>query len=296
MSVLKKIETLPSLVEDLLKDADVFLRINSRIGSSKELGKFHTFDSQKLEKLAEMMPEIDRGTRSFAKSNSQTTSRLLSLTMLNVPDSPYRLLRQCLAQIEKKRAALRENIFKLKEDYVRILELRDRYDNEENPYRKERLNIKIERTMAKIADSTAYIEAALKEIGTYQEAYNEIRESYNIDKWDEEDFEKAEVDFLVRLAYRNLIRDMIAHRSPGMGTLELLEQVGINAVAALEEVNDYIDAMEKKKWKDSKPDFEDLASFLNEMAQKHGEDYKKALKHSGLRNSYLPDYCYKEEQ
>ena len=65
-------------------------------------------DSKKLAKISEKMKEMDRANNSFGKGNTQTTSQLMTLTMLC--DAPYRRLRQVLAQIEKKRATLRNCI------------------------------------------------------------------------------------------------------------------------------------------------------------------------------------------
>jgi len=46
------------------------------------------------------------------------------------------------------------------------------------------------------------LRALFKEIGMYQDAYDEIKESYNIpDDWDEEDFEKCEVEEHVKTSF-----------------------------------------------------------------------------------------------
>ena len=68
-----------------------------------------TITPKKLAKISERMVEIDRANLTAGKRNTQTTTQLMTLTMLT--DSPYRRLRQILAQIEKKRGALEEAYF-----------------------------------------------------------------------------------------------------------------------------------------------------------------------------------------
>jgi hypothetical protein len=87
--------------------------------------EFKTFNSQKLSVIADRMPEIDRANNSFGRHNSQTSNVLMTLTMLN-DSSPYRLLRQCAAQLEDRRRALKSSIFDLKKmgkDYLEDLSL-----------------------------------------------------------------------------------------------------------------------------------------------------------------------------
>ena len=57
------------------------------------------------------MVEIDRVNHTAGRSNTQTTNQLMTLTMMT--DSPYRRLRQCMSQIERKRSALEESYFKM---------------------------------------------------------------------------------------------------------------------------------------------------------------------------------------
>jgi len=90
--------------KDLIKYKD----INPII--TKTSGEFKVMTTEKLNQIAEFMPEIDRATTVFGKQNSQTTASLMTLSMLE--SGPYRVLRQILAQIEKKRGALKENMYK----------------------------------------------------------------------------------------------------------------------------------------------------------------------------------------
>ena len=64
-----------------------------------------TMTPDKIQKISERMVEMERANNSLGRSNTQTTNQLMTLTMLT--DSPYRRLRQCLAQIERKKEALK---------------------------------------------------------------------------------------------------------------------------------------------------------------------------------------------
>ena len=84
-------------------DLSILVELNSELA---------VIDDKKLAKISERMKEMDRANLSFNKKNTQTTSQLMSLTMMC--DAPYRRLRQVLAQIEKKRFALEDAAFDLR--------------------------------------------------------------------------------------------------------------------------------------------------------------------------------------
>ena len=60
-----------------------------------------------VEKVNKYLPELEEKTRAFDRKNSQTTLALMSLTMLN-GQSPYRVMRQIMAEVEKRKGALAE--------------------------------------------------------------------------------------------------------------------------------------------------------------------------------------------
>ena len=138
-------------------------------------------DSKKLAKISQRMVEIDRANLTAGKQNTQTTSSLMTLTMLS--DGPYRRLRQVLAQIEKTRNAIEENVFTMRKRKVELRRLRESDDE---------LDIieadQIEHGMLR---GKIYLEGALKELAMFQETYDEIKRTHNIpDNWDEVDMEK----------------------------------------------------------------------------------------------------------
>ena len=81
------------------------------------LGKSSISD-EGLQKICDRLPELHRGKRIFGRRNSQTTSTLMTMTM--IADSPYRQMKQCLSQIDSKRNALIEIHFTAQKNKVKI--------------------------------------------------------------------------------------------------------------------------------------------------------------------------------
>ena len=71
-----------------------------------------------LQKICDRLPELQRAKRAVGRRNSQTTSTLMTMTM--IADSPYRQMKQCLSQIDTKRNALIEAHFRTKKNKVKI--------------------------------------------------------------------------------------------------------------------------------------------------------------------------------
>jgi len=298
-------------VEELIDKENVYMQIATRGAdpNAKELIDFKTFNEEKLALVAERMPEINRATRIFGKQNSQATGKLMSLHM--IAQSPYRRMKQCLAKIERKRSALKENIFKLRENKVEL----DRYlykqkkllnkiaDIEEGKedgdpvllnFDLQDLDIKIQKLAADISDSNVYIEAALKEIGMYQESYEEIRESYDIpEKWDEGDMELREIEEHVKTAFLHAIRDVEMTGRLNVGTHEYLEQYGINPHTAYKLVQEYLNNVENFS---GGAQIEILYDFLDKMYDEFKDEYKKAMKRLGLKTLISKDFLYVEDK
>jgi len=306
-----EIKDLTLKVEELIDKDNVYMRIATRGAdpNAKELVDFKTFDQEKLELVANRMPEINRATKSFGKQNSQATGKLMSLHM--IAQSPYRRIKQCLAKIERKRSALKENIFKLRKQKVRL----DRYlyeqknllnqiadieegKKEDDPilvdFKLQEVDIKIQKLAADISDSNIYIEGALKEVGMYQEAYNEIRESYNIpEKWDELDMERAEIEEHIKTAFLHSIRDVEMTGRLNVGTHEYLEQYGINPHTAYKLVKEYLNNIESKEEVIS---INYLYDFLDRMYDMFKNEYKKAMKRLGLKILISENFLYLEDK
>jgi hypothetical protein len=309
LSVVNEVTDIALRAEDLINKSNVFMQISTRGADpeSRSIVDFKIFDDNKLAKLAENMPEINRAVNVFGRQNSQATGKLMSLHMIS--QSPYRRLKQCLAKIERKRGALKENIFRMRRERIemdRLVHKRSQLEEELNspdentdPFELElrisELNIDIEEKAANIADSNIYIEGALKEIGMYQDAYNEIKESYDIDDdWDEEDFERCEVEEHIKTAFLHAIRDFEMTGRLNVGTHEYLEQYGVNPNTASRLVHGYLSNVNNQTnvQEGRFANITVLYNFLDEMHELFKDEYKHAMKRIGLKKLISEDYLY----
>jgi len=242
-------------------------------------------DNDALKKIESRLPEIKRARNSAGRKNTQTTSQLMTLNIAG--DSPYRHLRQILAQIERKSAALEEAFFKLKKDDVRLKKLQKKTD--------ELSLIQIDEINARMERSRLYVEGAIKEIGMYQDAYEEIRETHNIpEKWDEKDSEKAEIRHHIKMAFRNSFQEMMSTGMIGRGSAEYLEQFGVHPQSARKYLHDYIVQNEKLMDSGKEPTIEHFHRFLDSMADKFQESHKLCMKRIGLKTLVREEWCYRE--
>jgi hypothetical protein len=139
-----------------------------------------------------------------------------------------------------------------------------------------------------------YIEGALKDIASFQDAYKQIKEANNIpDNWDEKDMEEAEVHFHVRRAFELLYRDIMVHGKIGMGTIEYMAQFGIHPQTATTYVKMYIQETESMIQKEKKlPNLESLDDFLDRMAELFKNEYKLTLSKMGIDpDNYIIDFA-----
>jgi chromosome segregation ATPase len=231
------------------------------------------------------MKEMDRANLSFNKKNTQTTSQLMSLTMMC--DAPYRRLRQVLAQIENKRFALEDSAFELRKKKVELRNLREK-DDELSQIEADEIENQIKRSMG-------YIEGSLKELAMYQDAYDEIKESFGIpDKWDEVDFEKEEISNHIRMAFRNCLRNVMVTGGMNMGTMEYLEQFGIHPVTAKKLIMDYLSEVEKMVDNKKYPSVTHLYDFLDRCADIFQDAHYDVMARIGIKDLLKDEYLFKE--
>jgi len=311
-------------IAELIDKDNKFLQIFTRAAdpNSTSLVEFHSVDEKSLTQIAERMPEMNRASRIFGKQNSQATGKLMSLSM--IAQAPYRRLKQVLAKVERKRGALKENIFKLRKEKIeldRLIYKRDKineyienkrpslepYETEDGKkisdpneleFMVQTLDIEIEEKVANMGDTGIYIEGALKEIGAYQDAYDQIMKTYDIpEDWDEEDFEKCEVEEHVKTAFLHAVRDITMTGKLNVGTCEYLEQFGVNPLTAKNLVEAYISKNSGQESEDGKLHLSDIGSlyqFQDEMYNIFKNEYKKSAKRIGLDEVISGDFLYKE--
>jgi hypothetical protein len=230
-----------------------------------------TLTSNAIARIEANMPEIIRAKQSFGRTNSQTTAKLMSLTMLT-SGSPYRVLRQCLAEIEKRYSALQETSFTIREAKIKSDILKKNYND---PL----ALLEAEKEDLKIYNSKNYIEGALKDIAAFQDAYTQVRINNNIrEDWDEKDFELAEIEHHMKTGFLHAYRDIMSNELLNVATIEYLHQFGIHPQVAFNETKKYIDSISE----DLNLDSSHLENWLKSMVQKYKHLYEIAVKSLGL--------------
>lgn len=212
-------------------------------------------------RVSERLPELSEKTKIFDRNNSQTTISMMTLTMLN-GQSPMRLLRQILAEVERRQMALAE----AQVSHAKLMSEIDGLDGreltgvEEAELRLKRFNLN---------SMESKINGSIKDIATLIDAYDSIKAAHDIDDWDEKSFEDEEKRHHIRrgfeLLYRNLIQGGRAHEA----TIEYLQQYGVHVQIALAEVTQYISAVNEALKKGEMVTASNMEDFLDAMADKY---------------------------
>ena len=165
-------DTLPELLANLkelggcLFDSNLPLdRLVTRAADEK-LFDLQFLDRSVLARTASCMPEINRITNALGRHMTQYMTYVISPASSFVP---LRNVRQLLAEIEAKRMALAENLYKAQTSLVDLMELRDRSAEEarkENPdvYKLARMGIRQQQIQAELGNARVYYEGALKDL------------------------------------------------------------------------------------------------------------------------------------
>jgi len=259
----------------------------SYLALQESVGGLATITNEKLAIISQKMVAIDRANNTAGRSNTQTTNQLMTLTMLT--DSPYRRLRQCLSQIEKKRGALDESYFKMKKKQVQIKQWYEKGD--------EMSVLRAQEAEHGLMRSKNYIDGAFKEIATFQCAYDEIRESHNIpENWDERDAEEAEIDHHIKQAFRQAHREMVGAGCITSGNMEYLEQYGIHIQTATRLIADYIASEDEMIVKGQMPTVAHLYAFLDRMAETFHDAHKAVMQRIGIKELIKEEFLYLEKK
>lgn len=252
-----------------------------------QMYQFKTIDKKFLREIESWIALVNQKVGAFQKKNSQTTSSLMSLNMVDA--GPYRVLRQILAQSERKKIALKEAIYNIEEKTIKYKYLEERLKKSELE------ELQQKKILQDIIDSKGPIEAALKELCALKKRYEEICRNKNIsNNWDENDFEKAEIEHHIKSIFRNALRDRIKGTC-NSGTMEYMEQFGINPIMAYALADDYINQVRREISKGDKFATIDLHyEFYDKMYKLFKNEYKKAMKRLGLDSIVHADFLMKE--
>jgi len=222
-----------------------------------------------VKKVNDYLPELEEKTRSFDRNNSQTTLSMMSITMLN-GQSPMRMMRQVMAEAEKRKMALAEaqvNHTKKRKEIDKLEKLLEA--DPDDPV----IEAKLRLAFVSISSLESKINGSFKDIATLIDSYNAIKEKNNIDDWDEEAFEREEKRHHVRRGFELMYRNLMDGGRASTATIEYMQQYGVHPQAGLTEVQGYIAHTANKIKRGEIPHSNELEEFLDQMGDKY---YKNA--------------------
>jgi len=238
-----------------------------------------------LQKICDRLPELHRGKKIIGRRNSQTTSTLQSLAM--IADSPYRQMKQCLSQINNKRSALIDSHFKVKKNKVKI-KLWLAEDTELS-------RVEAEEAMVQNEELKSGCENSMKEIGMFQDIYEQIRKSHNIPiDWDEADFETQEIANALRMGFRQAIQNLMSTNRIAVSTVEYWEQFGVHPMVGEKLTREYMASVDNELQENKLPSVQSMHNFLEKMVETFKDEHKHSLTRIGVDAIVNHQYAYKK--
>ncbi len=238
-------------------------------------------------KVNEFLPEIEEKTRAFDRNNSQTTLGLMTLTMLN-GQSPMRMMRQIMAEIEKRKMALAE----AQVSHAKTIKEMQDLEGDIDPVAEAEYRQKV------VALSTMEnkINGSFKDIATLIDQYNNIKAAHDIDEWDEEAFEAEEKRHHVRRGFELMYRNLLDGGRAQTATIEYLQQHGVHPQVALTETSGYVQHSAEQIKNGVLLHSNDLEEFLDQMADKYCANVDKTAERLFGKSDFVnTDYMLKLE-
>ena len=219
----------------------------------------------------EFLPELDEKTKFFDRNNSQSTLSMMSLTMLN-GHSPLRMLRQVLAETEKRKMALAEAQVSHAKALKNIDKLQEKVFLEPD---NKIAQAKLRAAFVGIEMMESKINGSFKDIATLITSYNNLKENFGIEDWSEEEFEESEKKHHVRRGFELMYRNLLDGGRASTSTIEYMQQYGVHPQVGFVEVQGYISVVNELISKQQIPHSNHLEEFLDAMSDKY---YKEADK------------------
>ena len=219
----------------------------------------------------EYLPELDEKTKFFDRNNSQSTLAMMSLTMLN-GHSPMRMMRQVLAETEKRKMALAEAQVSHAKALRNIEKLQDKlFKDPDNNV----LSAKLRAAFVGIEMMESKINGSFKDIATLINAYNNLKEAHGVEDWSEEEFEESEKRHHVRRGFELMYRNLMDGGRASTATIEYMQQYGVHPQVGFTEVQGYIKTVNDMINSKQIPHSNHLEDFLDEMADKYYKETDK---------------------
>ena len=243
-----------------------------------------------VEKVSQYLPELDQKTKAFGSQNTQTTITMMTLTMLG-GQSSFRMLRQILAEVEKRKGALSESQVGHAKLVREIKKLERLTAEDDDPV----LAAKYRKACVSITTLEGKINGSFSDIATLIDAYNNIKETKGVsDEWDEEAFENEEKKNHVRRCFEMMYRNLLDTGRISTSTIEYMQQFGVHPQICQKEVAGYIAYTDDRIQQGGVLHANDLEEFLDEMGDKYWEGADKTSERLfGKKDFTNKDFMYK---
>lgn len=259
-----------------------------------EPGTMPAISTTALANIERGMIEQRRVGNIFGRQNSQTTTKLMSLTMLTA--APYRALRQCAAEIERRKGALNESMYSLRKQSLEAKRHRERAASMTGTDAELEL-LEADAKERGIEDTKAYVQGALKDIAALQDAYDQIRLSNGIrDTWDEADFEAGEIEHHIKSIFKLAYRDLLHGGRMSAAAAEYAEQFGVHPQVVLARASEYLAHCQALLAERKAPGVDNLHEWLQACYEAHKDDVHAAIRHLGLTDLITRWSLYVEPQ
>ena len=273
-----------------MADSSITKKEETKIVKQETIGfaiQSNNINEAAVEKVSKYLPELDQKTKAFGSQNTQTTITMMTLTMLG-GQSSYRMLRQILAEVEKRKGALSESQVTHAKMMKEIKNLEGQMDDPVQAARYRKACVSITTLENKINGS-------FKDIAILIDAYNNIKQTKGIsDEWDEESFENEEKKHHVRRCFEMMYRNLLESGRVSTSTIEYMQQFGVHPQVCQKEVQGYLNYTDDRITQGEIPHANDLEEFLDEMGEKYWEGADKTSERLfGKKDFANKDFMYK---
>ena len=215
-----------------------------------------------IAKVVEKLPELTEKAKSFGRQNTQTTISLMTLTMMN-GHSPMRMLRQVLAEVDKRKGALSQA-------QISYIKAKHKIEDLQSILHPTELEVaELRHALVQMEDTERHINGSFKDIAILIDNYERIKKAHNIGDWDEHTFEVEEKRHHIRQGFMMLYRNIIQMGRATETPMEYLMQFGVHVQTAVAEVTGYINVTNERIANGELLTARDTEDFLDTMSHKY---------------------------
>lgn len=249
--------------------------------SLKELVAVMPEHTQMLQVIQASLPEIQRATSLFGKTQSQFMDNMMTVSS----NTPARNLRQILAQMVQTRQAIKEANFNLAKKDIEVEIKKEEAEATASPAKKKLLLKEAEQLSEAAEDTKIYLSGAVRTLANYTTQYNNILNAYpELKDWTEEDFEKDEERHHIMKVFEQAL---CAARSRGglidEGNHIYLAQIGINGAHAQFRISEFLQKEQHLFQEGKAPTHDAYLNFLKDMADEFAGSAERYAEKKGMK-------------